>query len=141
RVHPDQWADRLQKMKNGGLNTVQTYIPWNLHNPKHGLFIYEGFADIVRFVQLAQSTGLLVVLRLGPYSCGEWDFGGFPAWILKESPGIRLRSADPIYFEFVREWYESLLPLLKPLVYSQGGPVVLMQVETICCFVVLSICC
>ena len=50
---------------------AQTYVPWNLHEPKPGTFVWDGFADMERFLKLAHDAGLLVLLRPGPYICAE----------------------------------------------------------------------
>ena len=59
----------------------QLYTPWNFHERTPGKFIFEGEADVERFLDIAQDLGLNVLLRVGPYICGEWDFGGFPWWL------------------------------------------------------------
>jgi DNA repair photolyase len=33
--------------------------------------------DLVRFIKTVQKAGLFVHLRIGPYICGEWNFGYF----------------------------------------------------------------
>ena len=63
RVVPEYWRDRLEKLKALGCNTVETYIPWNFHEPRKGAFRFEGMADVERFVRLAQELGLYVILR------------------------------------------------------------------------------
>ncbi|CAM5682015.1 hypothetical protein SALBM311S_05898 [Streptomyces alboniger] len=82
RVHPDQWADRLRKARLMGLNTVETYLPWNLHELEPGTLVLDGLLDLPRFLRLAQAEGLHVLLRPGPYICAEWDDGGLPAWLI-----------------------------------------------------------
>lgn len=77
RVHPGQWADRLRKARLMGLNTVETYVPWNLHQPRPGTFRLDGGLDLPRFVELAAAEGLHVLLRPGPYICAEWEGAGF----------------------------------------------------------------
>ena len=66
RTHPDQWRDRLEKLKDCGFNTVETYTPWNLHEKTPGKFDFTGMLDIGRFLDLAAdpqtSGGLLVAL-------------------------------------------------------------------------------
>ncbi|MCM1027582.1 MAG: beta-galactosidase [Roseburia sp.] len=128
RVVPQYWRDRLEKLKAMGLNTVETYIPWNVHEPKKGEFCFEGMADVVGFVRLAQELGLYVILRPSPYICAEWEFGGLPGWLLAED-GMEVRSSSPLFLRHVREYYNVLLPILKPLQLTEGGNVILMQVE------------
>src|SRR5690625_3894070 len=77
RTVPEHWEDRLLKLKALGLNTVETYIPWNFHEPKKGEFNFSGLADIEKFIALAQELGLYVILRPSPYICAEWEMGGF----------------------------------------------------------------
>jgi beta-galactosidase len=129
RVHPDYWMDRLVKMRNAGLNAVQTYVPWNLHEPEQGQYVFSGFVDIVSFIQQAQAADLMVILRPGPYVCAEFEFGGLPYWLMRENPAMRIRSSDPSYLKYVDAFYAELLPRISPLLYSNGGPVVLVQVE------------
>lgn len=133
RVLPEYWEDRLRKLKSLGCNTVETYIPWNLHEPQKGKFDFygeglHGMLDVVSFVKKAQQMGLWVILRPSPYICAEWDFGGLPAWLAAEE-GIRLRTADRNYLSCVEAYYDRLLPLLTPLQIDRGGPVLMMQVE------------
>ena len=90
RVVPEYWRDRLEKLKAMGCNTVETYIPWNLHEPNKGEFCFEGILDVERFIKLAQELGLYVIIRPSPYICAEWEFGGLPAWLLKEEKGRKL---------------------------------------------------
>jgi beta-galactosidase len=129
RVHPGQWHDRLRKARLMGLNTVDTYVPWNLHQPSPGSppDFSEGL-DLPRFLDLAAAEGLYVLLRPGPYICAEWEGGGLPSWLLAE-PGIRLRSGDPRYLAAVRGWFTALLPAVVPRLGSSGGPVLAVQVE------------
>ena len=128
RIHPDSWEDRLIKLKQCGLNTVETYLPWNLHEETEGCFQFSGGLDIERYVRLAQSLGLMVILRPGPYICSEWDFGGLPAWLLNK-PGLRIRCCNPPYLDAVDRYFSVLLPKLRKLQWTEGGPVVLMQIE------------
>ena len=129
RVPRYYWYDRLMKMKAGGLNAVQTYIAWNIHEPVHGQYVFEGDADLEHFIDLANGIGLLVIIRAGPYICAEWEFGGYPAWLVKNT-SIILRSTDNEHFlNYVKSWMSVLLPKLKPKLYSNGGPIISVQVE------------
>ena len=128
RVVPEYWRDRLEKLKKLGCNTVETYIPWNLHEKEKGQFDFNGILNIVRYVRIAQELGLMVILRPSPYICAEWEFGGLPYWLLKEE-GMKLRCMYPPYIKHVKEYYEKLFEIIAPLQITRGGPVVLMQVE------------
>ncbi|MHC5375584.1 glycoside hydrolase family 35 protein [Enterococcus sp. LJL120] len=128
RMTPGQWEDSLYNLKALGANTVETYIPWNLHEPLEGQFDFSGLKDVTAFIKLAQKMDLLVILRPSAYICAEWDFGGLPPWLLN-FPGIRLRSTDGIFMEKVSNYFAVLLPKLAPLQISEGGPVIMMQIE------------
>ncbi|KAJ3614876.1 hypothetical protein NHX12_018446 [Muraenolepis orangiensis] len=128
RIPRVYWKDRLLKMYMAGLNTIQTYIPWNFHEPSPNQYNFNGDRDVQHFLQLAQDIGLLVILRPGPYICAEWDMGGLPAWLLKKR-SIVLRSSDPDYIAAVDKWMGKLLPMMKPLLYQNGGPIISVQVE------------
>lgn len=128
RVVPEYWQDRLLKLKACGLNTVETYIPWNLHEPEEGKFTFEGNADIESFVRLAGELGLYVILRPSPYICAEWEFGGLPAWLLADD-NMQLRCNYQTYLSKVDAYFDELLPRLRPLLSTQGGPVLALQVE------------
>ena len=128
RIVPEYWRDRLEKAKAFGLNTVETYVAWNLHEPRPGEFHFDGMLDVVRFIQTAADLGLKVILRPGPYICSEWDFGGLPAWLLKD-PRMRIRCMYPPYIAAVDRFFDALLPRLTPLLLSNGGPIIAVQVE------------
>jgi beta-galactosidase len=128
RTVPDYWQDRLEKLKNMGCNTVETYIPWNFHEPEQGKFLWDGMHDICRFIETAQNLGLYIILRPSPYICAEWEFGGLPAWLLKD-PRMRLRCSYQPYLDAVKAYYEQLIPKLVPYQIDRGGRVILMQIE------------
>lgn len=128
RIVPEYWRDRLEKLKSLGMNTVETYIPWNMHEPRKGEFVFDGMCDVVKFVKLAEELGLYAIIRPSPYICAEWEFGGLPGWLLSEDE-VRLRVSGPSFLKHVQEYFNVLLPLLKPLQITEGGNVILMQVE------------
>ena len=128
RTVPEYWRDRLEKLKNMGCNTVETYIPWNFHEPKKGQFRWDGMRDVCRFIELAQELGLYIIVRPSPYICAEWEFGGLPAWLLKE-PGMRLRCSYKPYLDAVRDYYSVLIPKLVPYQIDKGGRIILVQIE------------
>ena len=128
RVFPECWKDRLMKLKSCGFNTVETYVPWNLHEPKEGVFRFDGMLDLVRFIRLAESLGLKAIIRPSPYICAEWEFGGLPAWLLSY-PDMHLRCSWKPFLEKVDAYYDILIPMLVPLLCTKGGPVLAMQIE------------
>lgn len=125
RIPRDCWEDRLRKLKACGLNTVSTYMPWNLHERVQGTFDFSGRLDIHSFLELADGLGLKVILRPGPYICSEWEFGGFPAWLLT-IPGLRLRCSEEQYLECVRRYFEAVFREVREF-YSKN--VILFQIE------------
>ena len=127
RIQPDDWYHSLYNLKALGFNTVETYIPWNAHEPMKGQFDFEGILDVEKFLQTAQDLGLYVLLRSSPYICAEWEFGGLPAWLLEEN--MRIRSSDPAYLAAVANYYDELLPRLVPHLLGNGGNILMMQVE------------
>lgn len=128
RIAPSEWRSTLMALKKAGLNTVETYIPWNVHEPTEGHFQFDDQFDITKFVKLAQQLGLYVILRPSPYICAEWEFGGLPAWLLRY-PAMRVRSNTPDFMTKVAAYYAALFKVLTPLQITQGGPVIMMQVE------------
>lgn len=128
RTVPEYWRDRLEKLKAMGCNTVESYVPWNMHEPRKGEFHFDGMLDVERFIGLAQELGLYVIMRPSPYICAEWEFGGLPAWLLREE-GMKLRVSYPPFLRHVEEYYQVLLPRLTPWQVTEGGPILLMQVE------------
>lgn len=128
RTLPEYWEDRLTKLKLAGFNTVETYTCWNLHEPKPGEFNFEGILDIERFIKTAQKVGLYCIVRPGPYICAEWDFGGLPAWLLKDK-NMQIRCMYPDFLTCIERYYRELLGRLKPLLQTNGGNIIAMQVE------------
>nr|XP_040048631.1 beta-galactosidase-1-like protein 2 [Gasterosteus aculeatus aculeatus] len=128
RVPRAYWEDRLLKMKACGLNTLTTYVPWNLHEPQRGTFNFQDQLDLTAYFTLAAQLGLWVILRPGPYICAEWDLGGLPSWLLQDK-GMRLRTTYPGFVDAVNLYFDKLVAVIKPLMFREGGPVIAVQVE------------
>ncbi|EPS70273.1 beta-galactosidase, partial [Genlisea aurea] len=130
RSTPEMWEDLMNKAKEGGLDVIDTYVFWNVHEPSQGHYNFEGRYDLVRFVKTAQKSGLYVHLRIGPYICGEWNFGGFPVW-LKYVPGISFRTDNEPFKMLMKGFTRKIVNLMKSenLYQSQGGPIILSQIE------------
>jgi len=128
RIPREYWRDRLKKARAMGLNTISTYVFWNVHEPKPGVYDFTGSLDVAAFVRIAQEEGLYVILRPGPYACAEWDLGGLPAWLLAD-PNIVLRSADEKFLAPAERWLQRLGRELARLQITHGGPIIAVQVE------------
>lgn len=128
RCVPEYWEDRLLKLKLAGFNTVETYVCWNLHEPVKNEYDFSGMLDIVKYIKTAQQLGLYIIVRPGPYICGEWEFGGLPAWILKDN-NVKLRCSDSSFLIHVKDFFTKLFSLLRPLQITNGGNIIAMQIE------------
>jgi beta-galactosidase len=128
RVPRAYWRDRFQKARAMGLNTITTYVFWNIHEPRPGVYDFAGQNDVAEYIREAQKEGLNVILRPGPYVCAEWDLGGYPSWLLKDR-SLLLRSTDPKYIAAMNEWFVRLAKELSPLLLHNGGPIIAIQVE------------
>ncbi len=128
RTVPEYWRDRLEKLVNMGCNTVETYIPWNFHEPNRGEFIWDGMRDVCKFIETARELGLYMIIRPSPYICAEWEFGGLPAWLLKDK-NMRLRCSYKPYLDAVRDYYSVLMPKLAAHQIDRGGNIILVQIE------------
>ncbi|XP_030549547.1 beta-galactosidase 5-like isoform X1 [Rhodamnia argentea] len=130
RSTPQMWEGLVQKAKEGGLDVVDTYVFWNVHEPSPGNYNFEGQFDLVRFVRTVQKAGLFVHLRIGPYVCAEWNFGGLPVW-LKFVRGISFRTENEPYKSAMQKFTQKIVQMMKSenLFHSQGGPIILSQIE------------
>ncbi len=149
RVPAETWKDRLLKMKEAGLNTVDTYVAWNWHEPERGNFDFTGEThpqrDLEGFLDLAQEMGFQVIIRPGPYICGEWKNGGIPEWLINEHPEILAKGPNgplprdiyyppitylhPVYLEAVEEWYSAVFPVIKKYLHTRGGPIISVSID------------
>lgn len=128
RIMPEMWEHSLYNLKAMGCNTVETYVPWNMHEPYQGQFNFEGLADIESYLELAQSMGLYIILRPSAFICAEWDFGGLPGWLIKDK-NLRVRSRDPKFMQHVDDYYSVFLPRINRFQFTQGGNILMMQIE------------
>ncbi|KAK6151943.1 hypothetical protein DH2020_014578 [Rehmannia glutinosa] len=130
RSTPQMWPDLIHKAKDGGLDVIQTYVFWNGHEPSPGKYNFEGRFDLVKFIKLVQQAGLYVHLRIGPYVCAEWNFGGFPVW-LKYVPGIEFRTDNQPFMVAMQRFVEKIVNMMKAenLFEPQGGPIIMSQIE------------
>ncbi|SHM70280.1 beta-galactosidase [Chitinophaga jiangningensis] len=129
RIPHQYWRHRIQMAKAMGCNTIAAYVFWNYHETEKGKFDFTTTNhNIAEFVKIAQEEGMWVMLRPGPYVCAEWEFGGLPSYLL-QTPDIKVRCMDPRYIENVQRYVDALAAEVKPLLVTNGGPIVMVQVE------------
>lgn len=128
RNMPDTWDDIFKKMKAMGLNCVETYTAWNMHEPKPNEFCFDGILNIAEFIKKAGEHGLLVIVRPGPYICAEWEFGGLPWW-LQTQENMEIRCMNEQYITCFDRYLDRLFEEIKPLLCTNGGPIIMLQCE------------
>ncbi|XP_059634689.1 beta-galactosidase 15-like [Cornus florida] len=130
RSTTEMWPDLINKAKEGGIDTIETYVFWNAHEPLRRQYDFTGNLDLVRFIKTIQDAGLYAVLRIGPYVCAEWNYGGLPVW-LHNIPGIELRTANGPYMDEMKNFTTLIVDMMKKekLYASQGGPIIISQIE------------
>ncbi len=128
RVPREAWRARMKMAKAMGLNTIGTYVFWNLHEPQKGTFDFTGNNDVAEFVRMAKEEGLWVILRPSPYVCAEWEFGGYPYWLQQEK-GLIVRSMDEHYIREYRKYIDAVGKQLAPLQINHGGNILMVQIE------------
>ncbi len=128
RVPRESWRDRLKMAKAMGLNTIGTYVFWNMHEPQKGHYDFSGNNDVAAFVKIAQEEGLWVILRPSPYVCAEWEFGGYPYW-LQNIKGLEVRSKEPQYLAAYHNYIKAVGKQLSGLQINHGGNILMVQIE------------
>ena len=131
RTMPGGWRHRLELMKAFGLNTLQTYVPWNLHEPEKGHYCFDGYLNLRAFLELCSEVGLYVMLRPSPYICSECDWGGLPYWIMSVSDRENCcpRTMDEPFIRHYKDYFLRLLQEFKPMLSTNGGPIIAVSVE------------
>jgi beta-galactosidase len=122
-----EWRALLLTARAAGLNTIDTVIPWNRHEPAEAQFDFDEEADLAAFLDLCAELGLYAIVRPGPYICAEWENGGLPAWLSARTGDLRVD--DPAYLEATLRWFEVLFRIIVPRQVDRGGPVLLCQIE------------
>ncbi|GAV71938.1 Glyco_hydro_35 domain-containing protein/Gal_Lectin domain-containing protein/BetaGal_dom4_5 domain-containing protein, partial [Cephalotus follicularis] len=130
RSTPEMWPSLIAKAKKGGLDVIQTYVFWNIHEPQEGKYDFSGGYDLVKFIKEIQAQGLYVCLRIGPFIESEWNYGGFPFW-LHDIPGIEFRTYNEPFKYHMQNFVTKIVNMMKAekLYASQGGPIILSQIE------------
>ncbi|MBE0667271.1 MAG: beta-galactosidase, partial [Bacteroidales bacterium] len=129
RIPEEYWRHRIRMTRAMGCNTVSAYLFWNYHEAQEGFYdFHTGNRDISKFISIAAEEGMWVIIRPGPYVCAEWEFGGLPPYLLR-TRGIKIRCLDPAYMKAVERYISRLADVLRPLLITRGGPVLMLQIE------------
>ena len=129
RVPAPYWHHRLKMMKAMGLNAVATYVFWNFHETAPGKWDWTtDHHNLKGFLKAASDEGMMVILRPGPYACGEWEFGGYPWWLQKVK-GMEIRTYNKPFLDSCRVYINQLAAQVKDFQVTKGGPIVMVQAE------------
>ena len=128
RIPHEYWRHRLQMMKGMGLNTVATYVFWNLHETEPGKWDFTGDKNLAEYIRTAGEEGMMVILRPGPYVCAEWEFGGYPWW-LQNVPGMEVRRDNEAFLKHTEAYIKRLYEEVGNLQCTKGGPIIMVQCE------------
>lgn len=122
RLHPDDWADRLDALVAAGANAVASYIPWLVHERPDATIDLSGVGE---FIDMAAQRGLWFIARPGPFVMAELKNEGLPYRLYREHPEIvptgwdgvpaPSRTVDylaPAFLAEVDRWYAAVIPLL-----------------------------
>jgi beta-galactosidase len=129
RIPAEYWRHRIRMAKAMGCNTIAAYIFWNYLEPSEGVYDFStGNHNVRKFIEIVKEEGMWLILRPGPYVCAEWELGGIPPYLLR-IPDIKVRCMDPRYMAAVQRYLSKLAAEIKPGLISNGGPVLMLQVE------------
>ena len=128
RIPRKDWESILDLAIDFGLNTIQTYVPWNAHEPSDSVYNFTEDLDLAAYLEICHQKGLMVLLRPSPYICSEWELGGLPARLLKDRT-MNLRTSDPKFLAEVEKYYNHLIPVFLPYLSTKGGPIIAVSVE------------
>lgn len=127
RFHHKYWEEQILKMKSGGINTIATYVFWNIHETDEGIFDWSDDKDLRKFLLLCQKHDMYTVVRIGPFCHGEIRNGGLPDWIYGRP--FEVRSNDEGYLHYVKRLYHNIAGQLQGLYYKDGGSIIGIQLE------------
>ena len=128
RSTPGMWPALMKQAAADGLNMIQIYVFWNWHQPTEDVLDWSGRGNLTLFLDAIAEAGLFANLRIGPYVCAEWDYGGIPTWLAYKD-GVRFRSYNQIWRDQVQQWFDKVIAQTRSYFADHGGPIVLAQVE------------
>ncbi len=151
------WSGQLDNLKRMNVHVVTFYIPWRHHAPADplragGRHDFRGAlndrTDVLEFIRLIRSKGMLCIAKPGPYIHAETRFGSLPDYVLPQNnPAISDRvdmegrpspgcwgferppaPMDPEYLRYVKDWFRAVgREVIEPNQYPHG-PIVAVQV-------------
>ncbi|WP_379945470.1 beta-galactosidase [Echinicola jeungdonensis] len=121
------WEESILKMKSGGINVIGSYVFWNNHERKEGVFDWSENLNLKKFIQLCKEHDMYVIVRLGPFCHGEMRNGGLPDWLYGKP--FEVRSNNIQYLDHVNRLYGEISDQLSGMLYKDGGPVIGVQLE------------
>jgi len=128
RIPHELWHDRLLKLKRAGFNCIEIYTFWNFHEPQEGKFEFSGDHDLNTFLKEVKALDMYAIVRVGPYYCAEWDFGGYPIW-LRFKDSLSVRAPNAAFETYTGRFFDKLLPIVRDNQVNHGGAVILVQLE------------
>ena len=133
RIHPNDWLPMIQLVKSIGVNCISLYVFWNYHEVEPGVYDWTSERrNITQFIELAKSEDLLILLRIGPYVCAEWNYGGLPVWLrqfTEKYKDIKVRTINGLWQTEMETFTTIAVKYLTPLFASNGGPIFMVQIE------------
>ena len=122
------WPQLMKQAAADGLNMIEIYVFWNYHQPTEATMDWTGRGNLTLFLDAIAEAGLFANLRIGPYVCAEWDYGGIPAWLAYKE-GMRFRAYNEPWMGAVQQWFQTVVDVTRNYFADRGGPIVLAQVE------------
>jgi beta-galactosidase len=150
RLEREKWSEILDKVKEMGFTTIETYIPWEIHELEDGKFDFgelDARKDIDAFLKLCEEKGFKVIVRPGPQINSELPYFGYPKRVL-DNPAYHMKTPygtsailnqasrpvpalsyanDNLYKEFAK-WYDAICPILKRHLAPKGC-IIAVQVD------------
>jgi hypothetical protein len=127
RLPQNEWRRELQKMKEGGVTMIATYVFWNHVEEEEGVFDWSGQRNLRSFLEECREENLPVVLRVGPFCHGEVSNGGIPDWVFQK--GCKTRNNNPTFMKYVAQLYRQIFTQIQGLQAKDGGPVIAAQFD------------
>ncbi|HTH82158.1 MAG TPA: beta-galactosidase [Mucilaginibacter sp.] len=128
RIPHQLWYDRLLRLKRAGFNCIEMYTFWDFHEPHEGQFDFAGDHDLDAFLKLIKKLDMYAIVRVGPYYCAEWSFGGYPIWLhFKNNMVVREPNAE--FEKYADRFFDKLIPIVSNNQINHGGSVVMVQLE------------